>query len=177
MLAKLIDLAIEFVTLFQVFVYVDHFEEAVVLRMGRYARTIGPGLHFILPMGVEDIISVNVKPEPLYLDPQSLHTKDDYLVNVQVGITFRVIDPRTHLLEFEATDSAIAMLVSGYVAEAIQRANWSELRDGVWLRGLKTRANRMAHKRGAHIEELIVQDLASGSANRLWIEGIDGACL
>jgi len=173
MLTRLIDLAIEFVELFQVFVYVDHFEEAVVLRMGKYSRTIGPGFRWVWPLHIEDIISVNVKPEPLYLDPQSVHTQDDYLVNVQVGITFRVTDPRTYLLEYESTDAAIAMLVSGYVAEAIQRAKWAALRDRVWTKGLKARANRAARKRGAYIDELIIQDLASGSANRLWIEGVE----
>jgi len=172
-LTRLIDLAIEFVELFQVFVYVDHFEQAVVLRFGKYTRTLGPGMHWILPFGMEDLIDVNVKPEPLYLDPQSVHTQDDYLVNVQVGITFRVTDPRTFLLEYEETDAAIAMLVSGYVADAIKRAKWADLRGDIWTKGLKARANRMAHKRGAHIEELIVQDLASGSANRLWIEGVE----
>lgn len=64
MLDRLIDLLVEFVELFQCFVYIDEFEEAVVLRAGRYNRTIGPGFHWIIPFNIEDLIDVNIKPEP-----------------------------------------------------------------------------------------------------------------
>lgn len=40
------------------FFIVDQTEEAVVLRLGRYIRTAGPGLHFKLPFGVEQNYNV-----------------------------------------------------------------------------------------------------------------------
>lgn len=173
MFEKLIDLLIEFIGLFQVFVYVAEFEGAVVLRAGVYHRTLGPGFHWIVPLGIEDLIDVNIKPEPLYLDTQSLHTKDQYLVNIQVGFTYRVTCPKTFLLDYEDTEGSIAMLISGCVTTAVHRTSWNDLRRGVWLRSLKTQANRIANQRGAEVEEIIVQDLANGNANRLWIEGVE----
>jgi len=173
MFERLIDLLVEFIELFQFFVYIDEFEGAVVLRAGKYHRTLGPGAHWIIPFGVEDLIDVNTKPEPLYCDPQSLHTKDQYLVNIQIGFTYRVTCPKTFLLDYEDTEGAIAMLISGSVTTAVHRTKWNDLRRGVWLRSLKTQANRIANKRGAEVEEIIVQDLANGDANRLWIEGVE----
>jgi regulator of protease activity HflC (stomatin/prohibitin superfamily) len=169
---RLVDLITEFAQLFQVFLFVDQTDEAVVLRAGVYNRTIGPGFHWIWPIW-EDYIDVNVKPEPLYCDPQSLHTKDQYLVNIQIGYTYRVTCPKTFLLDYEDSEGAIAMLISGCVTTAVHRTKWNDLRRGVWLRSLKTNANRIANKRGAEVEEIIVQDLANGSANRLWIEGVE----
>lgn len=172
MFERLIDLLVEFVELFQFFMYVDEFEGAVVLRFGKYHRTLGPGAHWILPFGMEDAISVNIKPEPMYLDVQSLHTEDQYLINIQVGFTYKVTCPKTFLLDYEDTEDTIALLVSGFVTEAVHDTSWADLRDGIWLRALKKRANRAASKRGALIDEVIVQDLASGSADRLWLEGV-----
>jgi modulator of FtsH protease HflK len=40
------------------FFIVDQTEEAVVLRVGRYIRTAGPGLHFKLPFGIEQNYNV-----------------------------------------------------------------------------------------------------------------------
>ncbi len=173
MFEKLLDKLIEFIGLFQVFLYVDQFEEAVILRAGVYHRTLGPGAHWIIPLGVERSIDVNIKPEPLYLDTQSLHTKDEYLINIQIGFTYRVTCPKTFLLDYEDTEGAIAMLISGSVATAVHRTKWSDLRRGVWLRSLKTAANRIANQRGAEVDEIILQDLANGDANRLWIEGVE----
>lgn len=173
MFEKLIDLLVQFVELFQIFIYVDHYDRAVVLRFGKYHRTVDSGFRFLLPLGMEDVIDINVKPEPQYLDPQSIHTKDEYLTTVQVGYTLRVTDPKTYLLEYEDTDIAIALLVSGMVHDAITGHTWKEVHDGTWLKGLKAKANKKARKRGAFIEELVVQDLASGEANRLWVEGVE----
>lgn len=172
MFEKLVDLIVEFMELFRVFVFVVHSDEAVILRAGKYNRTIGPGFHWIWPI-VEDLIDVNVKPEPLYCDTQSLHTKDQYLVNIQVGYTYRVTCPKTFLLDYEDTENIIAMLISGSVTQAVHKTTWKDLRNELWLRDLKTAANRHARKRGAVVEEVILQDLANGDANRLWIEGVE----
>ncbi len=173
MLNRLIDLGLEFIGLFQIYTFIDEYDEAVVLRYGKYIRTIGPGFRWLWPLNIERTINVNVKPEPMYLDTQSLHTKDDYLINIQVGITYQVTSPKTFLLDFENTEDTIAMLISGLVTEAVHRAKWSDMRNGVWSRGLKTRSNRICSKRGAKVNDIIVQDLANGDANRLWIEGVE----
>jgi hypothetical protein len=173
MLERLIDVLIEFVGLFQVFFYVDHYEQAVVLRAGRYHRTVAPGAHYILPFAVEDVISTNVKPEPVYLDTQTVHTLDGYVVHIQVGYVYAVTVPKTFLLDFEDTEDTISMLLSGLVAQTIQQTKWADLQTPGWLTNLKRRANKKARKRGALISELVIQDLASGEANRLWVEGVD----
>ncbi len=172
MFERLIDLAVEFIQLAQIFFYIDYYEAAVVLRCGKYNRTVWAGPHWIAPLALEDAITVNVKPEPMFLDTQSVHTLDDYLINIQIGITFEVTVPKTFLLDYEDTEDILALLVSGCVTEAIQRSTWKEMQDGTWAKGLKAKANKKARKRGALIGEIVVTDLANGDADRLWIEGV-----
>ena len=173
MLDRLIDLIIEFFELFQIFFFVDEFEGGVVLRQGRFHRVVGPGFRWIIPFGQEDVIVVNVKPEPMYLDVQSIHTADDYASNIQVGIIWRVTDVKTFIIENEDTDVMVGMLCSGVVWSSILGCKWTEIRDPGYPHTLKAPMNRKVRKRGAEIDEVIVQDFASGGADRIWHEGID----
>jgi len=43
------------------FYIVDQAEEAVITRFGKYRETIGPGLHFKMPFGIDKTYLVNVK--------------------------------------------------------------------------------------------------------------------
>ena len=43
------------------FYTVDPDEEAVVIRFGKYVGTNGPGLHFKVPFGVDEVILVKIK--------------------------------------------------------------------------------------------------------------------
>lgn len=174
MFERLIDLLIEFAQLFQVFVYVDHYDEAVVLRFGKYHRTLKPGAHWVAPFGIEDLIDVNVKPEPMYLDTQSLHTEDEFAINIQVGLVYEVFNPKAFLLDYAESADQVAMLTAGVVAETVHNTKWGTMRDSNdWLRRVQTRANSSIRVRGAKITKMVVQDLANGDANRLWVEGVE----
>lgn len=172
MLDKLIEVAVEFIELFQFFVFVDEFEEGVILRRGRFHRTVRPGMRWLLPLGQEDIIIVNVKPEPMYLDLQSLETSDDRRGNIQVGIIWRVTDTKVFLIDNEDTKDMVGMLCSGVVSKAFMASKWEDIKDPGYPDTLRAPMNRKVRKRGAEIDEVIIQDFAAGTAGRLWHEGI-----
>lgn len=50
-----------FVGIYTSFYTVQPSEEGVVIRLGRYDRTTSPGLHFLIPFGVEDVEKVKTK--------------------------------------------------------------------------------------------------------------------
>lgn len=173
MWSKLFDFFVQFITFFQLWTYVDQSDEAVVLRVGKYKRTIRPGLRWLIPFGIEDIITVNVKPEPQYIDNQSVHGKDDWLWNFQIGIELRVTDPRLYLIENDETEDLIKMLVANEARKAVQGSTWREVNNPDFIEGIKKRARAIARKRGAEIVDVVLVDLANGSADRLWHEGVD----
>lgn len=172
MFNRLIELLIEFMELFQIFCFVDAFEEGVILRQGKFHRTVKPGLRWLIPVGQEDVLVANVMPAPRYFDVQSLHTVDDYCANIQVGIIWRVIDIKLFLIDNEETEDIVAMLCSGVVSRSVQGAKWTALRKPEYPDTLRAPMNRKVRKRGVEIDEVIVQDFAAGSADRLWHEGI-----
>lgn len=171
-LEKLIDLFIEFVGLFQCWVYVDEYEKGVVLRLGRFHRTIDPGMRWVLPLGLERAIITNSKPDPLYLHQQSLHTADDYIVNIQIGVIWRITDIKAFLIDNENTEHMVGMLCAGSVARSVQGCKWKDIAHPGYPDTLKSPMNRKVRKRGVEIDEVVIQDFAAGTANRLWVDGV-----
>ncbi len=172
MFDRLINLVVEFIELFQVFVFVKHYQEGVVLRRGKFHRVVKPGLRLVQPAGQDEVLVANVKPEPMYLDVQSLHTGDDYASNIQVGLVWRITDIRVFLLENDDTEDIVSMLCSGVVSRSVQSTKWTAIRAPGYPDTLKAPMNRKVRKRGAEIDEVVVQDFAAGGASRLWHEGI-----
>lgn len=111
-------------------------------------------------------------PEPVYLDVQSLHTKDDYACNIQVGMTWRIIDARKFTLDFDDTEDIVTMVCSGIVTDIVHSTTWKGLREPGVGGSFKGRFNRKVRKYGVEIDTTLVQDFAAGQAVRYWHEGI-----
>ena len=173
MFDKVIDTIIQFISLFQCWTYIDEFEKGVILRLGRFKRVVNPGPRYLLPLGIDRVLTTNSKPDPLYLDLQSLHTADEYKVNIQIGIIWEVVDPKMFIIDNENTETMIGMLCSGVVLEAIQETNWSKAREEGFAAKLKGPMNRRIKRTGARILDVVFQDFTAGEADRLWHEGIN----
>ncbi|MDH3729680.1 MAG: SPFH/Band 7/PHB domain protein [Acidimicrobiia bacterium] len=71
---------------------VRQFEKGLVERFGRYARTIDPGLNFILPF-IEQIQRVDMREQVVDVPPQEVITKDNVVVTVDAVVYYQATDP------------------------------------------------------------------------------------
>jgi regulator of protease activity HflC (stomatin/prohibitin superfamily) len=65
---------------------------ACVERLGRYQRTMHPGLNFIIPF-LERLIKVDMREQVVDVPPQEVITKDNATVTVDAVIYYEVTDP------------------------------------------------------------------------------------
>lgn len=77
---------------------INQFERGVVLRLGRYSRTLDPGFRVIIPY-IDKMIKVDVRTTPMDIPKQEVITRDNVTVNVDAIVYFRVIDARKAVLE------------------------------------------------------------------------------
>jgi regulator of protease activity HflC (stomatin/prohibitin superfamily) len=68
------------------------YEKGIVERLGRYSRTVGSGLHLILPF-FESLRKVDVREMVVDVPPQEVITKDNVAVTVDAVIYYEVTDP------------------------------------------------------------------------------------
>ena len=171
-MTKWIELLIRFVGLFQCWTYIQPYEEALVMRCGKFSRWHGPGWCWLIPLGIEDNISENVKPEPVQLEVQSLHSSDGFAVNICVGMEYEIVELKIHTLDFEGTQATNTMIAAGVVTDMVQGSKYTDITDTL-VKGLRASINRKIKKRGAHITEMVLTDLSNGEAARYWHEGIE----
>ncbi len=68
------------------------FEKGLVERLGRYNRTVGPGLNVILPF-FESLRKIDIREVVVEVPPQEVITKDNVQVTVDAVIYYEVTDP------------------------------------------------------------------------------------
>jgi regulator of protease activity HflC (stomatin/prohibitin superfamily) len=68
------------------------YQRACVERLGRYQRTVQPGLNFIIPF-LERLIKVDMREQVVDVPPQEVITKDNATVTVDAIIYYEVTDP------------------------------------------------------------------------------------
>lgn len=77
---------------------INQYERGVVLRLGRYSRTLNPGFRVIIPY-IDKMIKVDIRTTPMDIPKQEVITRDNVTVNVDAIVYFRVIDARKAVLE------------------------------------------------------------------------------
>lgn len=105
---------------------VDAYEEALVLRLGKYNRTLRPGLHWIIPFA-ESILRDNVVPSTFHVGPLSLTTKDGKAVIIGAVVTWSIADIKTFLLSVENAQSVIEDSTYGIIGDMVRDRDWDQI--------------------------------------------------
>lgn len=168
MLDRLIDFVLDILDLFRVWTVIKPYEQAVVLRLGKYARTIGPGFHFILPFNMHEVLKANVVPTTLDLGEQSVTTADGRSIVIRAYLTWSIFDVRKLLLEVEDHEDALNDVASGYIAQAIAAADWDEVRQADFCNSLKPAIQRRARKWGISVQNVQFSDCTRSKSLRLF---------
>jgi len=99
---------------------IDEKEQAIILRLGKYAGTVGPGLHWNPPL-IDSVITVRVTEERQYSARGLMLTKDENIVELSLTVQYNVADAKAFVLNIknpeitlqQATDSALRHVVGG----------------------------------------------------------------
>ena len=68
------------------------YEQGLIEFLGKYQRTISPGLRFVIPF-VQRILKVDMREQVVDVPPQEVITKDNVVVTVDAVIYFEATDP------------------------------------------------------------------------------------
>ena len=84
----------------------NEYERGVVLTLGRYTSTKGPGLVLLWPF-IQVMIRVDLRTVVMDVPPQDVITRDNVSVKVNAVVYFRVVEPSKAVLQvahfYEAT--------------------------------------------------------------------------
>ncbi|MGM0138110.1 hypothetical protein IGI65_000524 [Enterococcus sp. DIV0755b] len=92
----------------QMIIIVEQGEVKVVESFGKYVKSLDPGLHFLIPILYNVKQRVSLKQIPIQIDPQSVITKDNVIVEIDEAIKYHVTDVRAFV--YDNQNSVVSMI-------------------------------------------------------------------
>ena len=164
MFDKLITLVQQFLKdLLPTFI-IDEWEEGIVLRNGKYIKTVKPGLYFKIPF-FDSVWRYNVITQSIDIPPQSVTTADGYNVVVKGIIRFIVSDIKTFLLTITQPQDVLTDTTGGMIREIIEDTKWSDIVD--IDKKLTSEVGKFVKKCGIKVEKVTLTDLQIANSIRI----------
>ena len=148
---------------------VNEYEGAVLLHLGKYKRTDGPGLHWKIPL-IEETIVTSMAVTTAQPGSQSLMTKDDQKVVINTVVKYNVKDVKPYLLEIEDRDDVLTDVVMGAVREVVRESAFNELDEAD--NKIKKKVRSEVGRYGFKIHDVTIVDVSPIETMRLMHDGI-----
>lgn len=159
MFDRLIDVITEWWAYFMPAIIIPNYEEAVLLRNGKFIKVLGPGFHVKLPI-FDEVISHHVVVTTLSLPAQSLYTQDKQNIVVKGVIKYKISDVKIFLLEVFDAQDALADMTQSIIKNIIITTPLEQCLD-LELDNLLTKKVRVeARKWGVDIQQVTLTDIA-----------------
>ncbi len=88
----------------------QQYERGVVFRLGRYIGLKGPGLYWIIPLGVERSVRVDIRTRTVSAEQQETITRDSVTIKVNAVLWYRVVDAAKAVIEVADAPAAVYQL-------------------------------------------------------------------
>jgi regulator of protease activity HflC (stomatin/prohibitin superfamily) len=69
----------------------QEYQRGVVFRLGRYLGLRGPGLYWIIPLGIERSVTIDIRTRTVSAERQETITRDSVTVKVNAVIWYRIV--------------------------------------------------------------------------------------
>src|SRR5436309_4439416 len=110
LIVLLVVAALVLLTLARTIRIIPQARAGVVERLGRYSRTLTPGLTIVVPFIDRGKPLLDLREQAVTFDPQPVITEDNLVVNIDTVIYFQVTDPKSATYEIQNPVNAIDLL-------------------------------------------------------------------
>jgi regulator of protease activity HflC (stomatin/prohibitin superfamily) len=167
MLDKLIDFLIQCIKLFQFWVVIEPFEQAVILRLGKLYKTIECGFHWVLPFGIDNAINHPIVPSTHDLGDTSTTSKDGKSMGYNAIVTYRVSSIQKAVLEVEDVNHAVRDACSGEIGRVLRSLDWKDMQGQECLEALTAACRKRGWRFGIEIMSVQLAGLTLCKSLRL----------
>ena len=88
----------------------QEYQRAVIFRLGRFVGIRGPGLFWIVPLGVERATTTDLRTKTVQAEQQQTITRDSVTISVNAVLWYRISDPAKSVIEIQNVDDAVYQL-------------------------------------------------------------------
>jgi regulator of protease activity HflC (stomatin/prohibitin superfamily) len=88
----------------------QEYERGVVFRLGRYTGLRGPGIYFIIPLGIERSMTIDIRTRTVSAEQQETITRDSVTIKVNAVLWYRVVDSAKSVIAVRDAGAAVYQL-------------------------------------------------------------------
>ena len=86
------------------------YERGVIFRLGRYVGIRGPGLYWIIPLGIERSMIIDIRVRTISAEQQETITRDSVTIKVNGVLWYRIVDAAKSIIAVENAGIAVYQL-------------------------------------------------------------------
>jgi regulator of protease activity HflC (stomatin/prohibitin superfamily) len=103
------------------------YQRGVVFRLGRFTGLRGPGLYWILPLGIETSSIIDIRTRTVSAEQQETITRDSVTVKLNAVLWYRVTDPAKSVIAVADAAAAVYQLAMTSLRNSIGQHDLDEV--------------------------------------------------
>ncbi|MGN6514765.1 MAG: slipin family protein [Rhizomicrobium sp.] len=139
----------------------QQYERALVFRFGRYIATRGPGLFWIIPLGVDKAVKVDMRVFTDGVEQQEAMTRDNVPVKANAVIWYKVVKPDLAIIEVQNVRTAVIQVALTTLRNAIGQHSLDDvLKEREKIAGiLKERIDQVTEGWGVEVQNVEMKNV------------------
>lgn len=159
MFDKLLDFLIMLGERILPFVIIKHYQQAVLLRFGKFKKVLYPGIFWKIPI-FDESIEESVTITTISLSAQSLYTLDKQNIVVKAIIKYKVSDVKVFLLEVWDAKDALSDMTQSIIKNIIMSKTLEQCTHSEIDNELTKKVRVESKKWGIEVDKVTLTDLA-----------------
>jgi regulator of protease activity HflC (stomatin/prohibitin superfamily) len=105
----------------------QEYQRGVVFRLGRYAGLRGPGLYWIIPLGIERAVTIDIRTRTVSAEQQETITRDSVTVKLNAVLWYRITDAAKSVIAVADASAAVYQLALTSLRNSIGQHDLDEV--------------------------------------------------
>src|SRR5450631_3981963 len=105
----------------------QEYERGVLFRLGRYVGLRGPGLYWIIPLGIERAVTIDIRTRTVSAEQQETITRDSVTIKVNAVLWYRVVDAAKSVIAVADASQAVYQLALSGLRNIIGKHDLDEV--------------------------------------------------
>lgn len=152
---------------FKPIIFILQFEEGVLLRGGKFLKTLKPGYHFRIPF-IDDYFSDNVAADTIAIKEVNVTTLDEKTISVGCTYDIEIIDIYKALIITHDWRSNLFDISKGIVSDHLEDCSWEEIRKKTTKNAIERKIQKRADEMGIKVMNFNFTDKATSRIIKLF---------
>src|SRR6185437_9688868 len=105
----------------------QEYQRGVVFRLGRYIGLRGPGLYWIIPLGIERSVTIDIRTQTVNAEQQETITRDSVTVKVNAVLWYHIADADKSVIAVKDSRLAVYQLALASLRNIIGQHDLDEV--------------------------------------------------